>query len=556
MTSIKSKFKPLITLIAFSLSGFCLGQNYPTNGLLINDTLLPNGEFPSHVADYGLGGWHTSTNATEIPENLRHGGTAAWDPQTDTLFVFSEKSGLWEEVVSIPSTELWNISAMGDVTHSFVTTEYNISTTNKYSSTNHYTGMLGGRPNYDRNPGFVNGVWVIDELGLVNPSQCYLPPYEGWGRYLQRTNIADGVTNTYSSFTNVVSLYPELSVFFNNGYIEELQAMDAELAARIVQSRIDSDAADAQIVQNTADTINTLSNTLVAADAQIVQNTADTINTLSNTLVAADAQIVQNTADIINTHANATNNPHQVTQIQVGLGNVNNVATENSTYSTNWFNNQNNTTKHTLYTQFERQWAQLMSLSNQVYYASPSVSFTSGSTTREIGSSYGPVNLNFNCNKPMGARTYSLGYIENLGAGQNHTQSITSITSTASYRITVTDERAASAASTRTITFRNRRFAGVSDKEFTELTNADILTFNATWEAKGASGSLTPHNQYIYICYPADFGTCSTFQINGFSFSSWPTETRVVTNTSGYVESYIIYRSINKTTEVSDYAVY
>jgi len=196
--------------------------------------------------------------------------------------------------------------------------------------------------------------------------------------------------------------------------------------------------------------------------------------------------------------------------------------------------------------------AQITSLSNEVYYAEPNVSWASGGATYELGYTLADVNLDFTCNKAMVSRDYSLGYTESLGAGQNNTFTDTNdVTSTTSFRITVVDDRAAEDVETKTFTFTNRKYTGASANEFGAMLNSDILALTTEWETKGDSGAYALTDEYIYVCYPASLGACTSFSIGGFGSDPWTTETRSVTNSSGFAESYILYHSINKATSGS-----
>ncbi len=187
-----------------------------------------------------------------------------------------------------------------------------------------------------------------------------------------------------------------------------------------------------------------------------------------------------------------------------------------------------------------------------VLYEDPDVTWASGGGTYELGYTITEVNLDFTCNKVMASREYSLGYVESLGAGQNHTFTDTNdVTATKSFRITVTDSKPASDVATKTFSFTNRKYTGASNKEFASMSNSDILSLTTEWETKGDSGAYALADEYIYVCYPASLGACSSFSLGGFGTDPWPTETRNVTNSYGFVESYILYHTENKSTSGS-----
>ncbi len=189
----------------------------------------------------------------------------------------------------------------------------------------------------------------------------------------------------------------------------------------------------------------------------------------------------------------------------------------------------------------------LQKMLDDFYYKKPTVSFSTSGGSYELGSTVSSINLDFTCNKEMADRDYSVGHVEDLGAGQNNTQTETkNITTTTTYKITVKDERDATKSATKIYTFENRTFYGISSDEFGTLSNADILSMAAKWETKGDARSVGAAFQYIYIAYPAHLGACTSFTLGGMPSSAWPTETRDVTNASGHTESFIIYHSSQK----------
>jgi hypothetical protein len=189
-------------------------------------------------------------------------------------------------------------------------------------------------------------------------------------------------------------------------------------------------------------------------------------------------------------------------------------------------------------------------LYSDFYYVLPTVSFVSSSSgTYEKGATVSSINLGFTVNKSMTTRTYSNAYVENLGTGSNNSLVLTTnITSTKTFTVNVTDARTNSTSASQTLTFKNRKYYGVSGLDTNTLSNANILALTTAWESKGASGTVTPTDQYIYVIYPVSFGTCTSFTLGGFGTSAWPLSTRNVTNSSGYVESFYVYKSEYKLT--------
>ncbi len=199
----------------------------------------------------------------------------------------------------------------------------------------------------------------------------------------------------------------------------------------------------------------------------------------------------------------------------------------------------------------------ITTLLNDYYYVPPSVSFTTGGATFELGLVMINVDISFTCNKHMESRIYSLGYVEDLGSGQNNTFIDTNgVTSTTSFRITVEDDRGNTDTATKSYIFNNRKYTGASTNEFSSMSNDDIIALTTEWETKGDSGEYYLTSEYIYVCYPASRGTCSSFSIGGFGSDTWPLDVRNVTNSSGYVEMYNIYHSINKTSGNTAYDIH
>lgn len=192
---------------------------------------------------------------------------------------------------------------------------------------------------------------------------------------------------------------------------------------------------------------------------------------------------------------------------------------------------------------------------DEVYYVTPTVAWVSPlSGYRERGSAVTSVNLSFTVNKPMESRVYSGGHSLDLGAGSGHALTLpVNITSDTTFTIKVTDVRNAQASASQSALFRNRRYMGKS--AVYPMTNAQILNLGTGWEAKGGSGSISLSEEYIYIAYPARLGACTVFSLGGFATSPWPSETVEVTNSSGFGEGFLIYRSANKLSGIMSYEV-
>ncbi len=192
--------------------------------------------------------------------------------------------------------------------------------------------------------------------------------------------------------------------------------------------------------------------------------------------------------------------------------------------------------------EIDKLWAELL-------YVEPSVSFSSPNRTLEIGSSYSGGNLSFTVNKTMVERSITGSHNNDYGSGGAINDiPIGSITEDYNATITVTDSRTNTANDNISFVFRNRTYYGTSSKELHEITNGDILDLiGIKFATRGNSGNANPTGlEYVYVAYPAVLGSCSSFTMNGLGSSAWPKLTRSVTNSSGYVETYRIYRSEQK----------
>ena len=102
MISIKKLF------IILSLSPFLSFSEDPTTGILLGLPAIPMGAFPSHASNYGLGGWHTTTNQASIPSYLVDYGTAAWNVNEQKLYILSTNS-IWTPVENyMENTVVWS----------------------------------------------------------------------------------------------------------------------------------------------------------------------------------------------------------------------------------------------------------------------------------------------------------------------------------------------------------------------------------------------------------------------------------------------------------------
>ena len=96
---------------------------------------------------------------------------------------------------------------------------------------------------------------------------------------------------------------------------------------------------------------------------------------------------------------------------------------------------------------------------------------------------------------------------------------------------------------TTSVLFKQQNYWGNSAN--TSLTDAQIIALNSAFAtSRTMSLNLSPSAQYIWIAYPASYGT-ATFTVNGLPNTAWNLTTRPFVNASGYSSSYNIYQSQN-----------
>ncbi len=498
----RTKTRLAIGMLCCAAAG--LFADEPTTGIQLGDTLIPTGNFPGHIANKGYGGWHVATNEADmlaIPDHSKPEGTAAWRTDTEELYTWDGTA--WEVFQTGASTnDVEDLEAnLASVSNDLDTAEAAIvvleGQTNDYLNADGSVDLTGDL-NLTGNT-LSNGFFVGDGSGLTNLSAdaITLTGHD----VIELDDVSDAGSGIIISATERTKL---------DG-VEDLadvtDATNVEAAGAVMDADIGV--------------------TVQAYDADL-DDLAD--GTLSKSKVEDSGN--WDTAYGWGDHA--TND--YLTAAMSSVTNMNDVSDAGS---------------GAIITTNER--SNLATLWADFYYVEPTVSFSSGGGTYEQGSTVADINLSFTCNKAMIGRDYSGGHVEALGAGQNNTQTLVAenITATTTYTVTVEDDRTATDTASKTYTFRNRTFYGVSSEEFGTLSNADILAMNAKWETKGDARSVALADEYIYVAYPEDRGDCTSFAVGGFGTSAWPKHTRNVTNSSGSVESYIIYRANNKQTSAN-----
>jgi len=177
----------------------------------------------------------------------------------------------------------------------------------------------------------------------------------------------------------------------------------------------------------------------------------------------------------------------------------------------------------------------------RIFYISPSItSFTNSIGTVEIGSSIANVTLNWAVNKVMTSQTLSPG-----GSVTPPTATLIIAgpwTADQTFGLTVGDGTSTDSASTPAY-FLNKMYWGANASA--TVVDANILALSSAFAtSRSTTKVITAAGQYIYICYPASFGTAS-FTVNGLPNTAWTLSVQSFTNASGYTVNYNVYRSDN-----------
>lgn len=167
-------------------------------------------------------------------------------------------------------------------------------------------------------------------------------------------------------------------------------------------------------------------------------------------------------------------------------------------------------------------------------------SFTGGSVN-EIGTSIEKINLAWSLNKTPSALS-----IDGSSISVNLKSKTVSgpFTKDKTFTLKATDSRGSSKSATTTLSFLNRKYYGVLQKN--ELENADVLSLANKPLSSDRKLSETEFDctggKYPWFCIPASFGTPS-FKVGGLPNSDFVSQQLSVTNASGYTEDYVLWRT-------------
>lgn len=178
-------------------------------------------------------------------------------------------------------------------------------------------------------------------------------------------------------------------------------------------------------------------------------------------------------------------------------------------------------------------------------------------TTLEIGQSYTNVSITWLI-APTNASYAVRQLISSNAAGTLFTNALTTNSGTAQFAftpaitndrvwtLTVGDGLGVTNTATTSISFLNYMIWGRSSN--TTLSNAAIQTLHTNGgnrvfaTSRNRSFSMDGGGQYIFIAYPAGFGSAS-FTVGGLPNTAFTLTTNSYTNASGYVTNYLIYRT-------------
>ena len=177
-------------------------------------------------------------------------------------------------------------------------------------------------------------------------------------------------------------------------------------------------------------------------------------------------------------------------------------------------------------------------------YVAPTVQFTQGGSSQEIGASLENVTVKWKTNKDVTTQVLKKNNVqvgELTATDREYTDTGANITTNTTYTITVGDGNKTATASAY-ITFRPKRYWGVSTSA--TLDNAGVLALSGelcndraqtrTFDCSGG--------KYFYIVLPKNMCNNITFKVGGLAFSDMEVTEIQLTNESGYTQAYNIYR--------------
>jgi hypothetical protein len=186
-----------------------------------------------------------------------------------------------------------------------------------------------------------------------------------------------------------------------------------------------------------------------------------------------------------------------------------------------------------------------------LYTAISITSFSNDQSVIEIGGQAVDVTLSWGLNKAPTSQSIDQG-IGSLPVADRTYASTGSFTTNRTYTLTATDGTTTDTDTT-SVSFLNKRYWGCDSS--TGPSDATIRAFSQEFaSSRVQSHVITAAAQYVFIVYPASFGTAS-FTVNGLPNTAWTLSVQSFTNASGYTSSYNVYRSNNLLTGTYTIAV-
>ena len=181
---------------------------------------------------------------------------------------------------------------------------------------------------------------------------------------------------------------------------------------------------------------------------------------------------------------------------------------------------------------------------DELLYVEPKVTSFSGGGTYEKGQVIESVSLKWTINKTIKTQSINNGIGELEASIRNYTVEGANLENDTTYTITVNDGKKSATANT-SVLFRQKRYWGVSAE--TSLTNEQVLALSQEF-ATNRNQSRTFNcsgGKYFYFAIPKQFCSGISFKVGGLAFSAMELTEMELTNASGYVATYNIYRCSN-----------
>lgn len=173
-------------------------------------------------------------------------------------------------------------------------------------------------------------------------------------------------------------------------------------------------------------------------------------------------------------------------------------------------------------------------------------SFTSSLTIAELGSTItSPITLTYKCNKKPKSLKLDGNTVEVQGENGSILLQGHSISSNKTWNLVATDDKEKTSSKSVSLSFVNRVYYGAST--LPSSVNDTFLRGLSNVLSNSRSRKITVNSTastYIWYCYPARYGN-ATFKVGGFDGGFELYNTINHTNSSGYSESYYVYKSDN-----------